>query len=61
MSIPTVHLVSKIEPYGSLVLALSDFAWRHWDVVALENGPQNFSDDVLDFGIQSINQSAKLN
>ena len=39
----------KFERHGSLVVALSDFAWRHQAVVAGENAPRNFSDDVLDF------------
>ena len=38
----------EIERYGSVVVALSDFAWRHNDVVVRENGPRNFSDDMLD-------------
>ena len=29
--------------------------------MAGKNGPQNFSDDVFDFGIKSMNLSAKLN
>ena len=38
----------KIERYGSLVVALNYFAWRHYAVVAGENGPRHFSDYVLD-------------
>ena len=41
-------LYLKILRYGSLVVVFSNFAGRHKAVVAGENGPQNFPDDVLD-------------
>ena len=54
-------LCLKIERYGCLVVALSDFAWRQSAVVAGENGPRIFFWRCAWFDIQSINQSANVN
>ena len=51
----------KIERYGSLVVALSDFAWAPLGCGGRRKGTVNFFLSVLDFGIESIHQSAKLN